>query len=64
MIPDEYENLMGDTATHMPVSYANEIFKNIMNYSFMHCGPDISAAVVEAVRKRVPCIYDFLDARF
>ena len=31
---------------HMPVSYANEIFNNIKDYSFMHCGQDIPAAVV------------------
>ena len=42
---------------------ANEIFKNLTNYSFMHSSYQITDSLLQAIRLALPSIGGYLESR-
>jgi|LakMenEpi03Aug12_release.lakeMendotaPanAssembly.Ray.scaffolds.fasta_scaffold294743_1 hypothetical protein len=49
---------------HLNLSLAALVFANIKDYSIWHSGPMLKEAVIEAIRKDIPGIGEYLSARF
>ena len=50
--------------TNLNLSLAALVFANIKDYSIWHSGPMLKEAVIEAIRKDIPGIGEYLTARF
>lgn len=42
---------------------ASKLFDFIKNYSYLHCGDLLALAVIEAIRREVPNIGEFMHCR-
>lgn len=57
-------NIQDDSMnTNLNLSLAALVFANIKDYSIWHSGPMLKEAVIEAIKKDIPGIGEYLSAR-